>query len=311
MEILTTTMDQLPAPEWANVIATQLPGDLTVSLGPIIGSLLSLVLPPGLVDELCTVIAKFLGGFADPTDVIFLKEHYIPVYRNATAKIMAHMGPLKKLEVARKGLGGFTKFLYYTLWQEQIVKLKIFLDPLVNELGADLMPGVFGFADLLSGFSDTDGAVRHCGDDVYPGAGWCRRKIPHAKSHEIAANAFYDLVELGDYLGGLYEMQEGDFKAFEDRAKQEDPNYHHKAMAFATATHAIHSTVRAFSASQSAVAQEATISFWRTVALAALAILAVTTVSVCVLLRKVQRVQKQGSVVALESAYSKLRAADV
>jgi len=41
-------------------------GDLTESLGPIITSLLSLVLPDELVDEFITVIVKFMGTFASP-----------------------------------------------------------------------------------------------------------------------------------------------------------------------------------------------------------------------------------------------------
>jgi len=70
------------------------------------------------------------------------------------------------------------------------------------------MPQIFALADLMTGFTNSDPAVSKCAADVYPGAGWCRLDIPHAKSHEVAANAFYDLVALGEYLGDLYKTME-------------------------------------------------------------------------------------------------------
>ena len=109
--------------------------------------------------------------------------------------------------MSRVGVGSFLKFLYAIIWQEQIIdatKYTILTKPWFNALGAKLMPDLLQLADWLTGFPSTDSSVRHCAADVYPGAGWCRSRIPHAKWHELTGNAFVDLISLGEHLGRLY-----------------------------------------------------------------------------------------------------------
>lgn len=171
----------------------------------IVGSVLTLVFPDHVVDEICALIIKALKNapFSGTEVFSFLTDHYLPAFRKATANLK--IGPVKKLKIARKGIGAFMKFLYALPWQEEIFKSKLLLQPWINKLGAELMPSVNALADDLTGFSNSDEPVRRCSVDVYPGAGWCRpAKIPHAKWHESTANGFYDLIQLGDYLGELY-----------------------------------------------------------------------------------------------------------
>jgi len=317
MDALTATIIELPVNEWLQRFGniSDLDGDLTRSLGPIITSLLSLVLPDKLTDEIIDIIVKAIS-FANPQEAVFLKEHYLPVFRNATQKLRESMGPLKKIEVAKTGIGGFTKFIYYTLWQEQIMKAKILLNPWVNEAGSALMPKIFALADKLSGFMNTDSAVQRCGDDVYPGAGWCRKKIAHPKSHEIAANAFYDLVEVGDYLGGLYQTESYELAAFEAKARASDPfNYEAQVMALEAATEVVAEVVRSVAAvmekdgrgdAQWIVPDDS--SFWKVVAAGALVLLGLALVVMAALfckLRELQCTQRRAEHVE-SGAYAKL-----
>ena len=226
-------------------------------------------------------------------DVLFLKEHYVPVYRNATAGLRSKLGPLKKIEVgaallqcvqipdcqrddlwcavqvAKTGIGAWMKFMYYTVWQEQIInatKYTILLNPYVNQIGAKLMPKVFALADTLSGFTDTDNAVRNCGPNVYPGAGWCRKDIPHAKSHEIAASAFFDLVAFGEYLGSLYQMEDAELEAFELEAQSSDDDYQAKVVLFEGVVTGFQELVHGMAALQTKAEQGNAVQFWQIMA---------------------------------------------
>jgi len=299
MDILTETIASLPAEDWNQIIKDKIDGDLTKSLAPIIASILSLVLPETLVDDICDLIAKFIGSFTDPKDVVFLKDHYIPLFRNATSGLRAKLGPLKKIEIAKTGIGGWMKFMYYTLWQEQIINAtthKILLNPYVNELGAKLMPKVFSLADKLSGFADTDSAVKTCADDVYPGAGWCRKDIPHAKSHEIAANAFYDLVALGEYLGGLYKMEGHELEVFEAEAQSRNPReYESQAMLWEAVMTGLGDAVHGMAAMQDKAEQGSTVQFWQLMAAGALLICLVLLGLVGVLLSQLRALHSQCS----------------
>jgi len=204
MDSLTQTFNELPAQEWLAVIE-KLSADLTPPIAGIVGSWFSLAFPPVLVDTLIDAVVILLKNVVDLKDIIFLKDHFIPTFRNATAHL--HLSLPKKLEIAKIGMGSFVKFLYAIVWQEQIIdahKHQIILKPWFNSLGAKLMPHILQLADWLTRFPSTDSTVRHCGDDVYPGAGWCRPVIPHAKWHELDANAFFDLVSFGEYLGQIY-----------------------------------------------------------------------------------------------------------
>jgi len=180
--------------------------DVSKPIAAMVTSLLALALPNSLVNDILKLIIKILHNAAgvNPSLMTFITDHYLPTFRNATKHV--HLSPKAKLELVSKGVGGFTKFLYAILWQEEIIQAKFLLDPWVNRLGADLMPEINRLADFLTGFGDTDAKVKSCAADVYPGAGWCREKIPHAKWHETTANAFVDLISLGEYIGGLYKQ---------------------------------------------------------------------------------------------------------
>jgi len=315
MDILTETIASLPAQDWNQIIEDKIDGDLTKSLGPIMGSIMALILPETLVDPILDLIAKFIGSFTDPKDVVFIKEHYIPLFRNATAGLRAKLGPLKKIEIAKTGIGGWLKFMYYTLWQEQIINAtthKILLNPYVNELGAKLMPKVFSLADTLSGFTDTDSAVKNCADDVYPGAGWCRKDIPHAKSHEIAANAFYDLVALGEYLGGLYKMEGDELEAFEAEARSSNPEeYESQVMLWEAGMSGLGEVVHGMAVLQDKAEQGNVVQFWQFMAAGALLICIFLLGLVGVLLSQLRALHSQCSPTMAchgpgEGAYTKL-----
>jgi hypothetical protein len=176
--------------------------DVSLSMAAIIGSIVSLILPDSLTNVVVRFIAKFLP--VDEKTMDFFQYKYLPEFRKATSHIK--LGPLDKMDVARKGLGSFVKFIYALFWQEEILPLKFFLLPGVNKIGAALLPHINLFADTLAGYNrtDADDSMRHALDDIYPGAGHCRQNIPHAKWHELTANAFFDFVQVTDYLGNLY-----------------------------------------------------------------------------------------------------------
>jgi len=271
------------------------------------------VLPASLVDDIVTLLFKLLGNKAKPASLLFLKEHFLPTYRNATAPLLAKLSPLKKLEIAKVMVGAWTKFAYYTIWQEEIVKWKGLFEPHMNQVGAKLMPQINALADMLTGFKDGDASVKECEPDVYPGAGWCRLNIPHPKSHEISANAFFDLVSLGEYLAGLYKSMD----TYETLGEELDPHQwdiSSDTMVLETVVNGIQVLVRTVTAAHDTnFEQEADISsnflalkFWQSVAAGATALATALLVVAMLLLHKVRTLLQQGNPDGPSHTYMKL-----
>jgi hypothetical protein len=200
------TFINLPVESWFGVFEPS-QSDVSHPVAAIVASLLTLVLDDEVVDEICVLLVKLFHNapFSGKEVIDFLTNHYLPAFRNATVSIKSKLGLLQKFEIVRKGIGAFVKLLYATLFQETLFREKLLFNPEVNKVGAKLLPHVNALAHLLTDFDDSDMVVTDCASDVYPGAGWCRPEIPHAKWHESAANGYFDLVQLGDYLAHLYE----------------------------------------------------------------------------------------------------------
>jgi len=202
---MTGIIKDLPVEQW-KALLDDMPYDIAQPIAAMVCSLLSLVFPPGVVDDLVKLLVEILHDAPGVPELMkFLTEHYLPTFRNATAHIS--LGKLQRVDVVRKGLGSFIPMLFGILFQEEIFKSKVLLKPEVNRIGAKLMPFVFQASDFLTGFKNSDTIVARCDDGVYPGAAWCRPLIPHAKWHESTANGFFDLFLLAEYLGGVYKSQ--------------------------------------------------------------------------------------------------------
>lgn len=203
MKNMTGMIKDLPVEQW-KALLDGMPYDIAQPLAAMVCSLLSLAFPPGVVDDLVKLLVEILHDAPGVPEVMkFLTEHYLPTFRNATAHIS--LSRLQKLDVVRKGIGSFLPMIFGVLFQEEIFRGKIFLNPEVNRIGAKFMPYVFQASGFLTGFKNSDSAVAHCDDSVYPGAAWCRPRIPHAKWHESTANGFFDLLLLAEYLGDVYK----------------------------------------------------------------------------------------------------------
>lgn len=202
---MTGMIKDHPVEQW-KALLNGMPYDIAQPLAAMVCSLLSLAFPPGVVDDLVKLLVEILHDAPGVPEVMkFLTEHYIPTFRNATAHIS--LSRLQKVDVARKGIGSFLPMIFGVLFQEEIFRGRIFLNPEVNRIGAKFMPFVFQASDFLTGFKNSDSVVAHCDDAVYPGAAWCRPRIPHAKWHESTANGFFDLFLLAEYLGDVYKSQ--------------------------------------------------------------------------------------------------------
>eukprot|EP00462_Mataza_sp_D1_P019372 CAMPEP_0175127334 /NCGR_PEP_ID=MMETSP0087-20121206/4333_1 /TAXON_ID=136419 /ORGANISM="Unknown Unknown, Strain D1" /LENGTH=415 /DNA_ID=CAMNT_0016409309 /DNA_START=128 /DNA_END=1375 /DNA_ORIENTATION=- len=169
-----------------------------LTFSAIICNLLNLLLPPELVDELVSALAKAFN--LPPQDYDFITTTYLPTLRRATEYIK--LNKAQELSLALAGTGTVTKLMYAFLWQENVFPWPLFKKPEVNKIGAALMPWVNKFANFLTGFVHTDSDFQNA-KNVYPGDSKCRVEQPHSKWHEESANGLLDLVFLCDYIAML------------------------------------------------------------------------------------------------------------
>lgn len=84
------------------------------------------------------------------------------------------------------------------MWQETVIETGDFIkrDSIANGIGAALIPAVNYIGNWLTNYDRE--AIFQLSLFVYPGAFFCNTRYPHAKWHEISANAFVDLFYLMD-----------------------------------------------------------------------------------------------------------------
>merc|ERR1712151_46974 len=84
-------------------------------------------------------------------------------------------------------------------YQESYFSIEFFLRKDVNFLGGLLVPALNVLGDLLSADIWWEKLIP-LGINVYPGDEKCRLRQPHAKWHEMSANAFLELVYMADKM---------------------------------------------------------------------------------------------------------------
>lgn len=106
-------------------------------------------------------------------------------------------------------LGFGIKILYAFLFQERDLLPpsihKIFMNPMLIHIGAELIPGLYVVADWLTGFEQTDSNVNNS-VHVYPGQHVCKNEQGHSLWHEVSANGLMDLVYICDFTAGLFKL---------------------------------------------------------------------------------------------------------
>jgi len=83
-------------------------------------------------------------------------------------------------------------------WQEEFLDRSIYNIPLINSLGALLMPEISKLANKLTGYDRSSDLEFQYSLEVYPGGFDCNAHVPHAKWHQMAANMLVDLSFLAN-----------------------------------------------------------------------------------------------------------------
>ena len=87
----------------------------------------------------------------------------------------------------------------YSLQEQEVTTSDFFLRPVVNEVGAALLPIVNILAKQLTTFKFSSINFQ-MGTNFYPGESWCNKWDPHAKWHLETGIALTDFVFLGDEI---------------------------------------------------------------------------------------------------------------
>jgi len=200
---------KLPVEEWNDYYLSMgpLPSDVSKPVVALALVCLTMVFPPGVVDEVAKVLFEVFAHAPGVDSLMtFMQKHYLPTLRNATKHVK--IGYFQRISFASKALGSWMPLVYGVLFQEEILQSKIWQGPEVNKAGSKLMPWVYKLADTMTGYKNTDSHVKNADSQVYPGADWCRDKIPHAKWHEATANGYIAFAELTEYIAGLVSADE-------------------------------------------------------------------------------------------------------
>lgn len=75
-------------------------------------------------------------------------------------------------------------------------------NPILQPLGAKLLPDLNELSKRISGVPQTDDNVEYS-HNVYPGDSQCRGYSPHALWHEASANGLLEIVFIGDFMNKM------------------------------------------------------------------------------------------------------------
>lgn len=159
---------------------------------------MGLIFPNFITKPIIETIAPIFSPQASATK--WITEEYLPEILKATEH---NDIPYTERIYILTGLAGFLiKIGYAFAFQEQFLKIPGFQDPITIWLGGHFVPAVFGIADNISKFPQTDAAVNES-KNVYPGQTHCKYDQGHSIWHEASANGLLDLVFLCDYVNSL------------------------------------------------------------------------------------------------------------
>lgn len=196
---VTSFITSQPISEWALEFQTlDLPSHDKI-FGAYISTVLSVLFhdKPDFVGSVLSQLASFLG-----TDMTAL-EGYLPSLLSLGGQL--DLADDTKFILFRQFIGMGGKMLFAFLWQERQLQMdssNIFLEEDTNAHAPLLVPIVTSFFNFLTKFKHVDDNFQSF-KGMFPGDEACRATQPHAKWHELSANALLDMVYLADCIGGL------------------------------------------------------------------------------------------------------------
>lgn len=129
-----------------------------------------------------------------------LKDDYLPILNGLVANL--NLSAENKFILFRQLAGVLSKFIFSMLWVGYIFEIPLFQDPLTNAIAPEIMPPLVSLFNLITGFEHVDDDFQAF-RDLYPGDGHCRGTVPHAKWHEMSANALLDAIYHADCLSAI------------------------------------------------------------------------------------------------------------
>lgn len=188
-----------PVDEWYDFTKSLDIPDYYLSFAGIVSTIVTVGLPPDVVDEYLPKIADLFG--LSEEFVIFIEDFYLPELRNLTVNL--HMGVVEETKFLENTISTLSKLIYAFVWQEQVLSDNPeILDPDFNALGWAYLPKLNTWANSLNTFEYFEQDFQN-GTNIYPGDDWCNPTWPHAKWHLESAIGLLDLFYLGDEINRL------------------------------------------------------------------------------------------------------------
>ena len=164
-EIVEMFIDK-PVPYWAKVMDK---GAFQHNYFAIFAAFTTTILGIALPWDLVEVIIPFLANLlVAGTSADFIINHYMPEFHKALTAADLKISIETKIELLIKGVGSLMKIMFAFLFQEQFLSFPILKKHLVIELGGLIMPNWNHLANYVTGFAETDAAVKSS-TNVYPG----------------------------------------------------------------------------------------------------------------------------------------------
>ncbi|KAF2367512.1 hypothetical protein FHG87_001742, partial [Trinorchestia longiramus] len=185
-----------PVSEWYNITeAFDIP-DYTLIYAGLYTTVLTLSFDEISVNTIIPILADMFNLPGDFRE--FLLDHYVPEIRRVTSDV--HLSPPEHATFFFNTVGSTMKLVYAFLWQERVLtRSPLFLDPIVNYIGWELLPRVNSVANQFASFQYFDPHFQN-GTNIYPGSSWCNPVIPHAKWHLESAIGLLDMTYLADEI---------------------------------------------------------------------------------------------------------------
>lgn len=199
---------KVPPRQWASLlpksdISPTAPKDLPdfeFIFAGMISAIMSAALPGALTRKLVPLIMNLFNMPADQHS--FILDMYLPLVEKSLRQVPAPLKFSDQVELLRKLMAFGMKIIFAFAYQESYFSIEFFVRKDVNFLGGLLVPALNVLADVLSGDTWWESLIP-LGINVYPGDEKCRLRQPHAKWHEMSANAFLELVYMADKMNKM------------------------------------------------------------------------------------------------------------
>ena len=118
----------------------------------LVTSMFTFIFPESIVDWIIPELMKLVPLSEEVKD--FILNFYLPELRSATSHLRISI--IAKFNLFFKVLGTIGKLMYAFLWQEWVFPIPFFKEPIVNVIGALIIPDFNEFMNKLTGFTHTD-----------------------------------------------------------------------------------------------------------------------------------------------------------